>query len=113
MKVENFSKEEWLKIAHIISEYCPKTELIEKVLVTIEDRTNLFSYTHDFFIRNKFNPIFFPDRPAIEKCKYGKGLMRRLAMYKTVNGKGVYQFKKDYQRYILKTYEIKTKENQS
>ena len=34
-------------------------------------------------------------------------------MYKTVNGKGVYQFKKDYQEYILKTYEIKTKEIRS
>ena len=113
MKVENFSKEEWLKIADIISSHCPSEPLIEKLIQVINDRTNLFSYTHDFFIKNKFNPIFFPLRPAIESCKDGKGLMRRLAMYRTINGKGVHQFKKDYQEYILKTYEIKTKEIRS
>jgi len=110
MRIENFSRQEWLNIADILSEHCPCEPLIERLVKKINDKTNLFSYTHDFFIKNKFNPIFFPDRPSIEKCKDGKGLMKRLAMYRTYKGKGVYQFKKDYQNFILKKDIIQDKQ---
>ena len=112
MRIECFSRSEWLQISDIISAYCPSEPIIEKFIEAIDDRTNLFSYTHEFFIKNNFNPIFFPDRPSIEKCKDGKGLMKRLAMYKSKDGKGVIQFKKDYQNYILKNYQINKKEGE-
>ena len=112
MRIECFSRSEWLQISDIISAYCPSEPIIEKFIEAIDDRTNLFSYTHEFFIKNNFNPIFFPDRTAIEKCKDGKGLMKRLAIYKSKDGKGVIQFKKDYQNYILKNYQINKKEGE-
>ena len=111
MRIESFTKTEWLKISDIISSHCPNEPIIERLISAIDDRTNLFSYTHEFFIKNNFNPVFFPDRPSIEKCKDGKGLMKRLAMYSTANGKGVYQFKKDYQEYILKNYSVRRKDD--
>ena len=112
MRIECFSRSEWLQISDIISAYCPSEPIIEKFIEAIDDRTNLFSYTHEFFIKNNFNPIFFPDRTAIEKCKDGKGLLKRLTMYKSKDGKGVIQFKKDYQNYILKKYKITEKQEE-
>ena len=38
--------------------------------------------------------------------------MKRLAMYNSKDGKGVIQFKKDYQNYILKNYQINKKEGE-
>ena len=69
MRIECFSRSEWLQIADIISAHCPSEPIIEKFIVAIDDRTNLFSHAHEFFIKNNFNPVFFPDRPSIEKCK--------------------------------------------
>ena len=65
----------------------------------------------NFLLKTILIQFFFPDRPTIEKCKDGKGLMKRLAMYSTVNGKGVIQFKKDYQEYILKNYSVRRKDD--
>jgi len=111
MRIESFTQSEWLKISDIISNHCPNEPIIERLISAIDDKTNLFSYTHEFFIKNNFNPIFFPNRPTIEKCKDGKGLMKRLAMYSTANGKGVLQFKKDYQEYIEKNYTFRRKDD--
>ena len=109
MRIECFTKCEWLKIAEAISKYCPSEPLLEKLVGQIHDKTNLFSNTHDFLIKNNFNPIFFPERPQIEKCQDGKGLTKRLAMYEGKKGKGIIQFKRDYQEYILKRYEVTEK----
>lgn len=109
MRIECFTKREWKKIAEAISNYCPSEPLLEKLIEQINDKTNLFSNTHDFLIQNNFNPIFIPNRTAIEKCKDGKGLTKRLGDYETDEGKGIIQFKEDYQKYILKRYEIKEK----
>jgi hypothetical protein len=110
VRIDTITQQEWLKIADTISMYCPSEPLTERLISIINTKTDLFLYTHDFFVKNKFNPIFFPDRPSIEKCKDGKGLMKRLAMYRTKNGNGVYQFKKDYQNYILNKYQITEKQ---
>ena len=109
MRIECFTKREWLKIAEAISKYCPSEPLLEKLVGQIHDKTNLFSNTHDFLIQNNFNPIFIPNRTAIEKCKDGKGLTKRLGDYETDEGKGIIHFKEYYQKYILKRYEIKEK----
>jgi len=87
MRIESFSKNEWLEIAEIISLYCPSEP------------------------RNNINPVFFPHRDIIEGLKKGKGLTKRLSCYSTFEGKGIVQFKKDYQKYILKKYEFKKKLN--
>ena len=110
MRIECFSRSEWLQIADIISAHCPSEPIIEKFIAVIDDRTNLFSYAHDFFIKNNFNPVFFPDRKTIESCKDGKGLTKRLSVYSSNNGKGMKQFKKDYENYILKKYQITEKQ---
>ena len=110
MRIECFSKSEWLQIADIISAHCPSEPIIEKFIAVIDDRTNLFSYAHDFFIKNNFNPVFFPDRKSIESRKDGKGLTKRLSEYSSKNGKGMKQFKIDYQNYILKKYQITEKQ---
>ena len=110
MRIECFSRSEWLQIADIISAHCPSEPIIEKFISVIDDRTNLLSYTHDFFIKNKLNPVFFPDRKTIELLKDGKGLTKRLSEYSSKNGKGIIQFKKDYQKYILNKYVITEKQ---
>ena len=110
MRIECFSRSEWLQIADIISAHCPSEPIIEKFIAAIDDRTNLLSYAHDFFIKNNFNPVFFPDRKTIESCKDGKGLTKRLSVYSSNNGKGMKQFKKDYENYILKKYQITEKQ---
>jgi len=110
MRVENFSQLEWIEISEILSKNCIDEPVIKKLQGVIKSRTDIFNLTHDFFVKNKFNPIFFPDRPLIEKCLGGKGLTRRLAMYEGKKGKGMIQFKKDYQEYLLKRYLIKEKE---
>ena len=38
------------------------------------------------------------------------GLTKRLSEYSSKNGKGIIQFKKDYQNYILNKYVVKEKE---
>jgi len=105
MRIESFSKNEWLEIAEIISLYCP-SEPIE-----INDKTNLFKEVEEFLVKNNINPVFFPHRDIIEGLKKGKGLTKRLSCYSTLEGKGIVQFKKDYQKYILKKYEFKKKLN--
>ena len=110
MRIECFSKSEWLQIADIISAHCPSEPIIEKFIAAIDDRTNLLSYAHDFFIKNNFNPVFFPDRKTIESLKDGKCLTKRLSEYSSKNGKGMKQFKKDYENYILKKYQITEKQ---
>jgi len=110
MRIECFSRSEWLQIADIISAHCPSEPIIEKFIAVIDGRTNLFSYAHDFFIKNNFNPVFFPDRKSIESRKDGKGLTKRLSEYSSKNGKGMKQFKIDYQNYILKKYQITEKQ---
>ena len=112
MRIECFSRSEWLQIADIISAHCPSEPIIEKFISVIDDRTNLLSYTHDFFIKNKLNPVFFPDRKTIEKCENGYGLTRRMTDYKSDEGKGIIQFKKDYQKYILNKYVITEKKEE-
>ena len=52
MRIECFSKSEWLQIADIISAHCPSEPIIEKFISVIDDRTNLFSYAHEFFLKN-------------------------------------------------------------
>ena len=42
MRIECFSKSEWLQIADIISAHCPSEPIIEKFISVIDDRTNLF-----------------------------------------------------------------------
>ena len=110
MRIECFTRSEWLQIADIISAHCPSEPIIERFISVIDDRTNLFSYAHEFFLKNNINPVFFPDRKTIEQLKDGKGLTKRLSEYSSVNGKGIIQFKKEYQEYILKKYLIKEKE---
>ena len=51
MRIECFSRSEWLQIADIVSAYCPSEPIIEKFIAVIDDRTNLFSYAHEFFIK--------------------------------------------------------------
>ena len=109
MRIECFTRSEWLQIADIISAHCPSEPIIEKFISVIDDRTNLFSYAHEFFLKNNINPVFFPDRKTIEQLKNGKGLTKRLSEYSSVNGKGIIQFKKEYQEYILREYSIKSK----
>jgi len=110
MRIECFSRSEWLQIADIISAHCPSEPIIEKFIAVIDDRTNLLSYAHEFFIKNNLNPIYFPDRKTIESLKDGKGLTKRLSEYSSKNGKGIFQFKKDYQNYILNKYVITEKQ---
>ena len=95
MRIECFTRSEWLQIADIISAHCPSEPIIEKFISVIDDRTNLFSYAHEFFLKNNINPVFFPDRKTIEQLKNGKGLTKRLSEYSSVNGKGIIQFKKE------------------
>ena len=110
MRIECFTPREWYKIADTISRYCPSEPLVEKLVQQIHEKTDLFSYTHDWFIKNNFNPIYFPDRKTIEKCENGYGLTRRMTEYKSDEGKGIIQFKKDYQKYILNKYVITEKQ---
>ena len=110
MRIESFKESEWLEIVDIISAHCPSEPIIEKFISVIDDRTNLFSYAHEFFLKNNINPVFFPDRKTLERLKDGKGLIKRLSEYSSINGKGIIQFKKEYQEYILKKYDIKEKE---
>ena len=109
MRIESFSRNEWLQIADIISTYCPNEPIIEKLISEINSKTNLFAITHEFFLKNNLNPVFFPHRKTIEALKDGHGLTKRLSLYSSVEGKGMVQFKKDYQKYILKHYSIKRK----
>ena len=106
MRIESFSRNEWLQIADIISTYCPNEPIIEKLISEINSKTNLFSITHEFLVKNNINPVFFPHRDIIESLKDGKGLTKRLSCYSTLKGKGIVQFKKDYQKYILDKYQI-------
>ena len=110
MRIESFKESEWLEIVDIISAHCPSEPIIEKLILEINNRTNLFAITHEFFIKNNINPVFFPHRNTIEKLKGGKGLTKRLSLYSSVEGKGMVQFKKDYQNYILNKYVVKEKE---
>tara|TARA_R100001163_G_C4971946_1_gene131509 strand:+ start:247 stop:585 length:339 start_codon:yes stop_codon:yes gene_type:complete len=110
MRIENFSEFEWVEISEILSKHSFDEPVIKKLLAVIKSRTDLFNLTHDFLTKNKFNPIFFPDRPSIEKCKDGKGLTKRFTMYEGKKGKGIIQFKKDYQEYILERYKITEKQ---
>ena len=111
MRIESFSKSEWLEIAEIISLYCPSEPVIERLITEINDKTNLFKELEEFLVKNNINPVFFPHRDIIESLKNGKGLTKRLSCYSTLKGKGIVQFKKDYQEYILKKYEFKKKLN--
>jgi len=111
MRIESFSKNEWLEIAEIISLYCPSEPIIERLIAEINDKTNLFKEVEEFLVKNNINPVFFPHRDIIEGLKKGKGLTKRLSCYSTFEGKGIVQFKKDYQKYILKKYEFKKKLN--
>ena len=113
MLIEGFSSKEWLAISDLITEHCPDNPLLNKLIEQIEDKTNLFKELEEFLILNKFNLIFFPSRHEIEKISGGHGLLKRCGFYKTSEGTGLIQFKKDYQKYILKKYEIKKKENRS
>ena len=115
MRIENFSQLEWVEISQILSKHSLNEPVIKKLQSAIKSRTDLYDLTHNFLTKNNFNPIFFPDRPLMEKCKDGKGLTKRLAMYEGKNGKGIIQFKRDYQKYILNKYEItkKPKANKS
>ena len=109
MKIEIFKESEWLEIADIISLHCPSEPIIEKLISEINNKTNLFSITHEFFIKNNINPVFFPHRNTIEKSKGGKGLTKRLSTYSSSTGKGMVAFKKDYQIYIFNKYVITEK----
>ena len=110
MIIEGFSSKEWITISDIISEYCPDDPLLNKLIKQIDDKTNLFKELEEFLIQNKFNPIFVPERSEIENLSGGCGLLKRCSFYKTDEGKGIIQFKKDYQKYILNKYVIKRKE---
>ena len=107
MLIEGFSSKEWLAISDLISENCPDNPLLNKLIEQIEDKTNLFKELEEFLVKNNINPVFFPHRDIIESLKNGKGLTKRLSCYSTSKGKGIVQFKKDYQEYILKRYEFK------
>ncbi len=109
MRIESFKESEWLEIVDIISAHCPSEPIIEKLILEINNRTNLFAITHEFFLKNNLNPVFFPHRKTIEALKDGHGLTKRLSLYSSLEGKGMVQFKKDYQKYILKHYSIKRK----
>ena len=111
MIIEGFSSKEWIEISDIISEYCPDNPLLNKLIKQIDNKTNLFKELEEFLIQNRFNPIFIPERSEIENLSGGCGLLKRCSFYKTDEGKGVIQFKKDYQKYILNKYLIKRKEN--
>ena len=111
MIIEGFSSKEWITISDIISEYCPDDPLLNKLIKQIDDKTNLFKELEEFLIQNKFNPIFVPERSEIENLSGGCGLLKRCSFYKTDEGKGIIQFKKDYQKYNLNKYVIKRKEN--
>ena len=109
MIIEGFSPREWFKIADTISRHCPSEALLEKLVQQIYQKTDLCTYTHDWLIKNNFNPIYLPDRKIIEKCESGYGLTRKMTDYKSDEGKGIIQFKKDYQKYILKNYFVRRK----
>tara|TARA_R100000687_G_C6422639_1_gene151753 strand:+ start:97 stop:441 length:345 start_codon:yes stop_codon:yes gene_type:complete len=111
MLIEGFSSKEWLAISDLISEYCPDNPLLNKLIEQIEDKTNLFKELEEFLIKNNLNPIFMPTRPQIEEFVGGQGLLKRCSCYKTDEGTGVIQFRKDYQKYILKKYVIKRNES--
>ena len=106
MIIEGFSSKEWLFISDLISEHCPDDPLLSKLIQQIEEKTNLFKELEEFLILNKFNPIFIPSRYEIEKISGGHGLLKRCGFYKTSEGTGLIQFKKDYQKYILKKYVV-------
>ena len=106
MRIESFKESEWVEIVDIISAHCPSEPIIEKLILEINNRTNLFAITHEFFLKNNSNPVFFPHRKTIEALKDGHGLTKRLSTYSSVEGKGMVQFKKDYQKYILDKYQI-------
>jgi len=109
MIIEGFNSKEWLSISDLISQHCPDDPLLSKLIQQIEDKTNLFKELEEFLILNSFNPIFIPERLEIEKISGGHGLLKRCGFYKTNEGTGLIQFKKDYQKYILKNYFIKRK----
>ena len=110
MIIEGFSSKEWIDISDIISEYCPDNPLLNKLIKQIDDKTNLFKEFEEFLIQHGFNPVFVPERSEIENLSGGCGLLKRCSFYKTDKGKGVIQFKKDYQKYILNKNLIKRKE---
>ena len=110
MRIESFKESEWLEILDIISAHCPSEPLIERLITEINNKTNLFAITHEFFLKNNLNPVFFPHRKTIEALKNGHGLTKRLSLYSSVEGKGMVQFKKDYQKYILNKYLIREKQ---
>ena len=101
MIIEGFSSKEWIDISDIISEYCPDNELLNKLIKQIDDKTNLFKEFEEFLIQHGFNPVFVPERSEIENLSGGCGLLKRCSFYKTDKGKGVIQFKKDYQKYVM------------
>ena len=109
MIIEGFSSKEWIAISDMISEYCPDNPLLSKLIKQIDDKTNLFKEFEEFLIQHKFNPVFVPERSEIENLSGGCGLLKRCSFYKTDKGKGVIQFKKDYQKYIMNRYVIKRK----
>ena len=109
MIIEGFSSKEWIAISDIISEYCPDDPLLNKLIKQIDDKTNLFKEFEEFLIKYGFNPIFVPERSEIENLSGGCGLLKRCSFYKTNEGKGVIQFKKDYQKYVMNRYVIKRK----
>ena len=53
MRIECFTPKEWYKIADTISRYCPSEPLVEKLVQQIYEKTDLFTYTHDWFIKNR------------------------------------------------------------
>tara|TARA_B100000575_G_C22884085_1_gene514866 strand:+ start:165 stop:509 length:345 start_codon:yes stop_codon:yes gene_type:complete len=110
MRIECFSRSEWLQIADIISAHCPSEPVIERLITEINDKTNLFKELEEFLVKNNINPVFFPHRDIIEGLKNGKGITKRLSCYSTTEGKGMVQFKKDYQKYILDKYVITEKQ---
>ena len=110
MRIESFKESEWIEIVDIITEHCPCEPVIEKLILEINNKTNLFAITHEFFLKNNLNPVFFPHRKTIEALKNGHGLTKRLSLYSSVKGKGMVQFKKDYQEYILNEYQIVKKQ---
>ena len=111
MRIDNFNKCEWIEICEILSEHSINEPVIRKLIGTINSRTNLFHIAHQFLLDNEFNPIFFPDRTSIEKCKDGFGMTKRFTNYESKKGKGFIQFKKEYQEYIMKRYDIVFKED--
>ena len=110
MIIEGFNSKEWLSISDLISQHCPDDPLLSKLIQQIEDKTNLFKELEEFLVKNNINPVFFPHRDIIEGLKNGKGITKRLSCYSTTEGKGMVQFKKDYQKYILDKYVITEKQ---